>query len=183
MQLAATAALPPTATRALPSGRAPFAALLGVHGRGVSHGGGDEGGADCCYALHADGSLTIWLRAPGVWHRCSGACIRTLPHARPHGCMRVSRAHARLPRKRTCPAAGELRYTLSCASRLMPPVSRGAAQPLALLAVRAQVWKQDAAVDELMVRAREGRCMRLRVRSWQATCGLSMLGVVAQCGV
>lgn len=53
------------ASRPLPSGRAPFVALLGVYGRGVSHGGGDEGGADCCYVLHADGSLTIWLRMQG----------------------------------------------------------------------------------------------------------------------
>ncbi len=54
------------ARRSLPPGKAPFAALLGVHGRGVSHGGGDEGGADCCYALHTDGSLTVWLRTPGA---------------------------------------------------------------------------------------------------------------------
>ncbi len=33
----------------------------------------------------------------------------------------------------------------------MPPVSRNAAQSLALLAVRAQVWKHDVAVDELVV--------------------------------
>ncbi|KAF5836106.1 hypothetical protein DUNSADRAFT_6477 [Dunaliella salina] len=101
----------PATSRALPSGRAPFVALLGVYGRGVSHGGGDEGGSDCCYALHADGTLTIWLRIPG-----------------------------------------ELRYTLSCASRLMPPISRNAAQSLSLLAVRAQVWKHDVAVDELVRR-------------------------------
>lgn len=53
---------------------------------------------------------------------------------------------------------GELRYTLSCTSRLMPPVSRNAAQSLALLAVRAQIWKHDVAVDELVVSDRYCVC-------------------------
>jgi len=68
------------ASRTLPSGKAPFVALLGVYGRGVSHGGGDEGGADCCYALHADGSLTIWLRTPG------GCCYINIYIFSPYNC-------------------------------------------------------------------------------------------------
>ena len=56
----------PAATRNLPSSRPAFSGLLGVYGRGVSLGGGDEGGSDCVYCSHVDGGLSVWVRAPGA---------------------------------------------------------------------------------------------------------------------
>ncbi|GFR52352.1 hypothetical protein Agub_g14896, partial [Astrephomene gubernaculifera] len=47
----------PAASRPLPPGRPPFSCLLGVYGRGVSAGGGDEGGCEGVWAAHVDGSL------------------------------------------------------------------------------------------------------------------------------
>lgn len=55
----------PAATRPLPPGRQPFSALLGVYGRGVSAGGGDEGGCDVVHVVHVDGSLSMFVRAQG----------------------------------------------------------------------------------------------------------------------
>ncbi len=55
----------PAATRPLPPGRPPFSALLGVYGRGVSAGGGDEGGCDVVHVVHVDGSLSVFVRAQG----------------------------------------------------------------------------------------------------------------------
>lgn len=57
----------PAASKTLHSSKPSFSHLLGVWGRGVSAGGGDEGGADCAYAAHVDGALSIWVRTPGAW--------------------------------------------------------------------------------------------------------------------
>ncbi|GIM02415.1 hypothetical protein Vretimale_7287, partial [Volvox reticuliferus] len=55
----------PVASRPLPPGCAPFSAMLGVYGSGVSAGTGDEGGCDCLYVGHVDGGLSVFVRSPG----------------------------------------------------------------------------------------------------------------------
>lgn len=49
--------------------------------------------------------------------------------------------------------AGELAYIPTCWARLLPPAPRGAAgAAVSLLAVRAALWKQGVAPDDLLVR-------------------------------
>ncbi|GLI63491.1 hypothetical protein VaNZ11_006473, partial [Volvox africanus] len=55
----------PVASRPLPPGCAPFSAILGGYGSGVSAGTGDEGGCDCLYVGHVDGGLSVFVRSPG----------------------------------------------------------------------------------------------------------------------
>lgn len=69
----------PASSIVLPTHLAPFSSLLGVYGRGVCQGGGDDGGVDLLYTLHT-GTL-VW-RPPsyGVYslHWIQGTCWQLL---------------------------------------------------------------------------------------------------------
>lgn len=59
--------LSPHVRQPLPGGpRQPaFTSVLAVWGEGACLGGGDEGGTDCLYCCHSDGSMSVWVRSPG----------------------------------------------------------------------------------------------------------------------
>eukprot|EP00798_Chlamydomonas_sp_ICE-L_P003894 gene3894-13964_t len=137
----------PAATRNLPASRPAFNCLLGVFGRGTSHGGGEEGGSDFVYCSHVDGALSIWVRVPGMFG------LGTSHGGGEEGgsdfvyCSHVDGALSiwvRVP--------GELWYNPSCTARLLPPSPRGTTNPISLMAVRSQIWKQDVAADDLRAR-------------------------------
>lgn len=50
----------PTASKALPGSRSPFASLLGAYGEGVTAGVGDDGGTDFIYCAHQ-----VWAGGKG----------------------------------------------------------------------------------------------------------------------
>lgn len=70
-------------TKTLGSSRPAFSCVLGAWGRGVSAGGGDDGGADVVYAAHVDGGLSVWVRTPGgfVDDRLIISAVFALVHA------------------------------------------------------------------------------------------------------
>eukprot|EP00878_Enallax_costatus_P028496 GHUV01030783.1.p1 GENE.GHUV01030783.1~~GHUV01030783.1.p1 ORF type:complete len:625 (+),score=177.47 GHUV01030783.1:478-2352(+) len=69
----------PAASSPLPSGLSVLNHLLGVYGRGICQGGGDEGGLDFAYCTHVDGSLSVWVRMPGELRFKLGSITKLIP--------------------------------------------------------------------------------------------------------
>ncbi|GMH43999.1 hypothetical protein BSKO_11933 [Bryopsis sp. KO-2023] len=64
----------PVSSFRLPLTHRPFLRILSTSGRGVSAGGGIEGGIDVIHCLHEDGKVTAWSRTP---QKLSYTCTST----------------------------------------------------------------------------------------------------------